>query len=561
MTVWAVALPWPLTWPAGLLGVAALAAWRWPAPDLAKTVLLSLPLWLVLLAARPSQVDTWLNLLPNLAYLYDHAALPRDGGAVSWSFLPGAPYNTQFVGYAVSLFAGRLVGNALSLFNAVLLLAGGMLLATESRQSFFGKKDQKTLVCLAFALAMTTALNPGFVPRVFLASYGEAPIAVALLFATSLGADLLRQAQAGSRGTEIALALVLCALVEIKQSALGLLLPFALTLLVLGLFAPGVRRGRWVALVAGSVAPSLALYVLYRWYVLGHFAVGELKMLPFAAWHLDLLPKILGGIAFAMFQKAAYFLAVLAMLAGCVIEARRRPWRRAAVILGLGAGLFVGFNAFLLFTYVAHFPVIWAVHAHSYFRYMSQLSLVVMLGLAVWLGPVASAWWARRSAGWRRGLGVACVGAVVTGPLVGAGLLRFDLDAPQPFLWDIGHRAAGLLHDGDRVALVVPGDGDDAVGSYLRGVLLFTEPRRFGLDFRSELAASDAALEDAKRAGFAHALVTCAGAGLAGLPAGEAGLLSLHDGVWSVDAAWHLPSTLTRQHFSAMLPRKSFCLN
>jgi hypothetical protein len=356
------------------------------------------------------------------------------------------------------------------------------------------------------------------------------------------------------------LALVFAALVEIKQSALGLLLPFAATLLLLGLWAPNVARLRWAGLVAISAAPALALYAAYRWYVLTHFAVGELKMLPFAAWHLDLLPQILAGIAFAIYEKATYFIAIGAALVGCVLEARRRPWQRAAVVLALGAGLFAGFNAFLLFTYVAHFPTIWAVHAHSYFRYMSQLSLAVMLGLVLWLGPAVAAWWRRRKPGWRRGLALAPVAVVLIGPLAGAGLLRFDLDAPQPFLWVIGHRAAALLHDGDRVAIVAQGDGDDAVGSMLRGVMLFTAPRRSGLDFRTELSATPAALEDARRAGFDHALVTCARDGLATLPPGDAGLLAYRDGAWSVEAAWPVPASLAHERFSAMLPRRAFCL-
>ena len=102
---------------------------------------------------------------------------------------------------------------------------------------------------MGFFLAVP--LNPGFTPRVFFASYGEAPLAVTVMIAVSLGADLLAEMQAGAarRHTVCSLGLVLAALVEIKQSALGLLLPFAGTLLVLGLLAPGVARRRWVGWV------------------------------------------------------------------------------------------------------------------------------------------------------------------------------------------------------------------------------------------------------------------------------------------------------------------------
>ena len=82
-----------------------------------------------MLPAWPSQVDTWLNLLPNAAYLFDHDMLPRQDRPPSWSFIPVAPYNTQFVAYAASVVAGRLIPNAMALFNLALLAAAGLLLA------------------------------------------------------------------------------------------------------------------------------------------------------------------------------------------------------------------------------------------------------------------------------------------------------------------------------------------------------------------------------------------------------------------------------------------------
>ncbi len=559
LTAWATLLPLSLRLGFGMFAVLAATGPRTArAPSgLWRTALLSAPLFLVLAPALPSQVDTWLNLLPNLAYLYDHASLPRDGGPPSWSFLPGAPYNTQLAGFAVCLLSRGLAANALSLFNAVLLCAAGLRLARVVAPL----PGRPAWWACAAGLLLAVPLNPGFVPRVFLASYGEAPLAVTLMFAVVLGADLFAATRAGRPASSlvVSLALVLAAMVEIKQSALGLLLPFAATLLALGLAAPGMDRRRWAAAVCAASAPALALYLLWRWYVLGHFAVGELKMLPLAAWHLNLLPRILAGIAWAIFQKATYFIAIAALLYAAWREARRRAWQHAAIVLALGAGLVAGFNAFLLFTYVAHFPAVWAVNAHSYFRYMSQLSLVVMLGLATWLRPAAASWLARWPEPWRRRAATGAVALAVLLPVAGARLLRFDLDAPQPLLWNLAHRTAALVPDGTHLALVLPGDGDDAAGSLLRGVLLFTPPRRPHLDFRTELAATPAALEDARAAGFNRALVTCAPGGLAGLPAGRSGLLAYEDGAWHPVASWPLPAGLARARFSAMLPHGVFC--
>jgi hypothetical protein len=556
LTVWGAALSASMVIPTAIFAAAALLGLRGGMPGLGRACLLSLPLWLVMLAARPSQIDTWLNLLPNLAYLVDHGAFPHDGGPESWSFLPAAPYNTQFVGFAVSLLTRSLAANALSLFNVLLVCAAGLHLARVC-----ARPGPPPWWALAAGFLLAVPLNPGFTPRIFFASYGEAPLAVTLLFAVSLGVDLLEEARAGQprRSTLPSLCLVLAAMVEIKQSALGLLLPFAGTLLALGLLAPGVARARWAAAVAGASAPALALYLLWRWFVLGHFAVGELKMLPLADWHLNLLPAILAGIAFAIFEKATYFVAVAILLTAAVLEARRHPWQRAAMILALGAGLVAGFTGFLLFTYVAHFPAIWAINAHSYFRYMSQLSLVVMLGLVTWLRPAAATWIAKWSEPARHRARITALGLAALLPLAAAPLLRFDLDAPQPFLWNTGHRAASLLGARDRVAIIAPHDGDDAVGSYWRGVLLFTDPRRPALDFTHETAASPAALEHARAAGFTRALVSCAPAGLAGLPPGTAGLLAWDAGAWHPIATWPIPPSLRRARFSAMLPKPAFC--
>jgi hypothetical protein len=190
---------------------------------------------------------------------------------------------------------------------------------------------------------------------------------------------------------------------------------------------------------------------------------------------------------------------------------------------------------------------------------MSQLSLVVMLGLATWLRAPAAAWIARQSSLWHRRAATAAIATVLLLPLAGYRLLRFDLDAPQPFLWDIAQRSTAYLHNGDHLALIAPGDGDDAVGSLLRGVLLFTPPRRQIADFRTELVGTPAALDDALKAGFTRALVTCAPLSLAGLTPGNAGLLAYADGAWHVQASWPLPAKLAHTHFSAMLPREPFC--
>jgi len=245
------------------------------------------------------------------------------------------------------------------------------------------------------------------------------------------------------------------------------------------------------------------------------------------------------------------------------VRLRRAPWSREGHLLGLIAGVIVLFTGFLLFTYVAHFPPDWAVRVHSFFRYESQISLLVMLGLVLALRPVVAGWLAasarRARLAARAPVAVAPVMLILLLPIAAASLLRFDLDTPQPELWALGHAAASYVQPGDRLALVVPGDADDAVGSMLRGVLLFTPPRRPGLDFRIETGTGVVPLQTAAAAGYRLALVTCTPSGLDGVPAGVAAMLQNTPDGWRALRTWPWPESIKARRFAAMLGHAPFC--
>ena len=78
---------------------------------------------------QPSQPDTWLNLLPNAVYLVDWGRLPTALSPPSHSFLPAAPYNTQFLSYIGGLMWPDYPASGMSLTNVLLLLATGLLFA------------------------------------------------------------------------------------------------------------------------------------------------------------------------------------------------------------------------------------------------------------------------------------------------------------------------------------------------------------------------------------------------------------------------------------------------
>ena len=555
LTLWGTLTAWPLWLPAAGLTCGALVCLAWPGcrqrtdgwAALGRVLLLTLPLWLLMLSERPSQIDTWLNLLPNAAYLFDHDVLPAAHGPASYSFLPLAPYDTQFVAYLTSLASGAFADSAMAWFNIALLCAAGLLLA----RALAGTEGKPPWWACAAGLLLVAPLNPGFVPRFFLSSYGEPSLAVTMLFAVWLAAELLSDLAAGVLWPRsiMPLALVLVALVNIKQSGIGSLAAIAIGMLFLAVTDPAIPRRR-AHVVVVALAPALLMYLLWRGFVLSSgLADAELKPLPFAEWNWALLPQIIVAIAEAMFRAATFFLCAAAMLVFAARSGNR--------LLRLIACVVVLFNGFLLFTYIAHFPAVMAMNAHSFFRYNTQVSLLVMLGLVVALRS-AVAERLKHMQGIRYAA-VAAVVLIVLLPFATFSQLRFDHDTPQPELWRLAHAAAAYVRPNDQLALILPNDTDDSVGSLLRGVLLFTPPRRPGLDFRVDTGDSADALNAAAAAGYRLALVTCTPAGIADVPVGVAAMLQ-HDGDgWHPLQTWPWPSSLRRQHFAALLARGPLC--
>lgn len=577
LTIWGVATPWSLRIPLVAVGLVAVLmllvgsianrpdfgppGWSaWAGID--RMAILSLPFWLVLLPAFPSQVDTWLNLLPNAAYLVDHGVLPSHDRPPSWSFLPVAPYNTQFAVFAASVAAGHLMPNGLALFNLVLLALAGLLFARILSDDRDGTPPWWALAC---GLALAIPLNPGFVPRSFLSGYGETSLAVTALFAVWLAASLIQRLadRARSDSHAIALALVLAALVNTKQSGIGLLLPIGMTFLALVVThkAIGWRRGTLATL--GILTPALGLWLLWRGYAVTAFEAGELRPMPVSQWNFALLPVILTSVLRTIIQKATFYLCLLAVLALAVATWRRTPRSFEATLLALIAGTAILYNGFVLFTYIAHFPPEMARNAHSYFRYSGHLSLLVMLGLIVALRPAAEL--GVMALGSRaRWAGMAAVALMVVCPLALTPMLRFDLQPPQPALFALARQVAAIVPDRAKLAIVVPGDPFDAAGSAIRGALLYLPPRRPNLDLITVTRADVETLAALHQQDVAYALLSCVRPGLesAGLTEAELGKVTLLRSTqfgWVVHAAWSWPTEHAGARFGALLERPIFC--
>jgi hypothetical protein len=234
----------------------------------------------------------------------------------------------------------------------------------------------------------------------------------------------------------------------------------------------------------------------------------------------------------------------------------RQGWTPTTRLLLLHAALFALYNAFLLLTYLAAFPAEMSEAAHSYFRYNTHLSLVLVLALALAVRDLAPASWLERSRSAHAGAAVLALALLAPAAFVKR--LRFDLDMPQPLVWDLAKHLVPYLHDGDRLALLLPGD-NDSVASMLAGVLADTAPRRRRLDLLRRDRADSTALDEAARQGYPLAVISCVPEGWGGAPAGQPALLRHEAGGWRLVAAWPYPADAAQQRWQHILSWGPLC--
>jgi hypothetical protein len=549
LTLWGVATTASMRWPAAafvVLAVVALALPRWrPGREdwlaLWRIMVLALPIWAIMIAAPVSLPDTYTNFLPNSVYLWDHGFFPADDRVASVAIWPAFPYNVQFATLLASLALPQYPPNAATLFDIMMLLLAGLLFARLLRPTALGVtidagfRAAPSWAACAGGVLLVTALNPGFVPRYHFTPYTEPTLMVGVAFIGWVLARMLgRLAEAWPAGRDLwLLALLLLAFVGIKQLAIilagGLLLGAAILILA-------DRRIPRVRAIGGLILaglPMLLLYATWRLYVGTHFQTGELMLLPSSMWQFDILPVTLANIGAAIAGRPFYFVFVALALILAVRLTARRGLTLSTRLLLLTTALVVVYNLFLLLIYVIHMGPAAGEAAHSYFRYMTHLALLVVLSLVA----AARAFLLARdrpptAAPWRRFVPTATIICLLLAPFAFVKFLRFDLQEPQKLAWTLVHEVGGAVKDGDKLALILPGD-NGSVSLMLRVALKLTPPRR-DIDFYTvpEGAGLDAALAK----GYREALISCDPG------AGSAKLMAYDGSQWRVVQEWpHRP--------------------
>jgi len=308
-------------------------------------------------------------------------------------------------------------------------------------------------------------------------------------------------------------------------------------------------------LVGLAIIPPLGLYALWRYHV-SVAGVDELKPLPLAQWNWSETPEILASTGRVVAGKAVYFGCAALALAAWPLLWRRQGWTPTTRLLAYHAFLLPLYNGFLLLTYIGLFSGEMSIEAHSFFRYNTHLALVLVLALALAARDLGIGRWL--VGGRARVVGRLVLATVVLAPLAYAYRLRFDLDMPQPLVRNLANELKDYVHDGDRVALLLPGD-NDSVAMMIAGVLTETPPRRRGLDLLRRDTADPATLDEAARLGYRLALISCVPEGFEDLPASQAVLLQGGRDGWRPLAAWPYPKHAAEQRWQEILSWGPLC--
>jgi hypothetical protein len=409
---------------------------------------------------------------------------------------------------------------------------------------------------LGAAFLLVTLLNPGFVPRIHLASYGEPALSAMGVLAAWLFVTAQGELATSRRPPQLLpLALTLAAMVNVKQTGFGLVAAVAGAALITAWAEPQVRLASALRFTVFVILPAIFLWAIWRYHV-AYAGVDELKPLPLAEWNWAHLSATTASVLQVVAGKPFYFGCAAAAMLLVLLLLSCHGWTPTTRLLTFNGTVFVLYNLFIFMTYIAAFPSEMSVEAHSYFRYNTHLSLMLVLALALAVRDLGAALWPRVER--FQILGGFVLVIAVLAPVAFVQRLRFDLDMPQPLVWDLAKKLSQHLSDGDRLALLLPGD-NGSVATMISGVLADTPRRRRMLDLLRRNNADPATLDEVAHLGYPLALISCTPKGRGDLPASEAVLLAHEAEGWRIAAAWPYPADDAKRRWQHILSWGPLC--
>ncbi len=453
---------------AGGAGALAYKRKRWPLPPGAwRAVILASPLLVMASAMVASQWDEFSHWVPTMRWVFENHDFPRGEGVVTGGAFPGYPYNWIFLPYLSSLAGGRFLENAGGLFNPLLLIAFGFV-ALRAALIGAGRDPARPQGWTLAALAVMagTLLNPTFVQKIVLTAYSDPSTAVCVGFGAFLGWRVLEALAAGDREGAFSLAwqfgLVLAVLINIKQAnlVLGVIILFGYG--VVALRDPAIRVSDAIRMLPAMALPAVAMYGLWRYHLLTELsAKSEAVLRPIETWNWEILDKIVLAMLSVASKKGVFFGLMLAAVGFALrgLWRCRGPFDRLSILI---AALFLGYNTFLLFVFIAQFGKYDAARVASYWRYNMHLGLLAVLFGAYGLGLLWRRWGEGRD--WILRLAWVPVALILIAPVGFAYKLRFDLEPRIRHYRLVGAEAATVLPEKAVVTIMDPhGTGESAV--------------------------------------------------------------------------------------------------
>ncbi len=421
-------------------------------------LVVALPLLLLLSDRRGSEWDEFSHWLHAFRYVQTNHAVPGGPWApVMDTCCAAYPYGWPMVGLAAMTLSG--FSEAVpALLNVLLLALFAMLLAGLARDD---SSRRLTLPAAAVALLAATVASPTFVHKLAFSAYADVATAFLAAVLALLGEKVAGGGDRRFRGRwALIFGLTGAALMSVKPgnaALFGCILGGSLLLALRREGWRGLFQIHWLVMVL----PPALVSGLWRWHVDHHLAGREMAIQPMDQWHVAQIPQILRAMLDVAGNKGGYFgLSLVMVVLG--LRGFLRDRDRLDRLCAMAGLVFLGYNLFLLVTYVVVFGDYEALHVASYWRYNTHLGLVIMLPAAMLVGRGLERGKHSVAARLLRRLAVVLV---LVGPVLVVGQIRFDHDRSKPFLRQSLHMAGQMIPWGEHAVVI------DPQGSGVSGVM------------------------------------------------------------------------------------------
>jgi len=423
-----------------------------------KILVLTAPLFFLISAMSPSQWDEYSHWLLASRYLVDFDGFPGPGMPQTIMDYPAYPYGSPIIYYLVSRLTGGFVENTGALFHIVLLISMALAVIELIRKG--GKlQNQESWSLAALGFLAVTALSTAFVQKVVFTAYADLPTSVGLAFVGIIGWMIIDRLVEKEIDQAKILAwqfgLILSAFIYIKPANVTLATFVIVGIGLAALREPNLKIIKFLKLLPALMSAAIITFVVWKVYTSLYLPHGSMTIRSFAYWGFDTLPQTLSTMVTIMLKKGAYFgmMWTLSLFGLWSLFTYKGAFGRFSIIVG---ACFVGYNLFLVFSYLAIFSGYTSTHALSYWRYNMHLA---HLGAACSAFGLAIFWrykLAERMNDQIPKIGFGLITILLILPLVFAPKLRFDLRAPKQFVKLVGSEIASILPKGARVFVLDP---------------------------------------------------------------------------------------------------------